>query len=98
MRLLAECGFSDEDSLALLRPLIQNNVAQMLHSGTVDALTGPVERGDTETVQKHLDTLRGGSAEAVYRDLGNVLVDLAKRRHPEWDDTAMRECFHNYGG
>lgn len=98
MRLLAECGFSDEDSLALLRPLIRNNVESMLEKGAVEALTGPVERGDMETVQKHLDALRGGPAESVYRDLGNVLADLAKQKHPEWDDTAMRECFQNYGG
>lgn len=93
MRLLAECGFSDETSLALLRPLVQNNVDSMLEKGTVEALTGPVERGDIETVRKHLDALQGGVAEAIYRDLGNVLVDLAKQKHPEWDDTAMRECF-----
>lgn len=97
MRLLGECGFSDEDSLSLLHPLVENNVAQMLRSGTVDALTGPVERGDIGTVQKHLDALQGGAAESIYRDLGNVLVDLAKQRHPEWDDTAMRECFCSYG-
>lgn len=97
IRLLAECGFSNEDSLVLLRPLIQNNVQTMLEKGAVEALTGPVERGDMETVQKHLDALRGGPAEAVYRDLGNVLADLAKQKHPEWDDTAMRECLHNYG-
>lgn len=98
MRLLAECGFSDEDSLALLRPLIQNNVKSMLEKGAVEALTGPVERGDIETVQKHLDALGGGPAETVYRDLGNVLTNLAKQKHPEWDDRAMRECFQNYGG
>lgn len=97
MRLLAECGFSNEDSLKLLCPLIQNNVKSMLEKGAVEALTGPVERGDIETVRKHLDALRGGSAEAVYRDLGNVLVDLAKQKHLEWDDTAMRECFQSYG-
>ena len=97
MRLLAECGFSNEDSLKLLCPLIQNNVKSMLEKGAVEALTGPVERGDIETVRKHLDALRGGSAEAVYRDLGNVLTDLAKQKHPEWDDTAMRECFQSYG-
>ncbi len=96
VRLLAECGFSDQDSLMLLRPLVRNNVAQMLKAGTVDALTGPVERGDIGTVQKHLDALQGGPAECIYRDLGDVLADLAKRKHPEWDDRAMRECLHSY--
>lgn len=97
MRLLAECGFSGEDSLTLLRPLIQNNVESMLEKGTTEALTGPVERGDIGTVQKHLDVLQGGEAESIYRDLGNVLTELAKQRHPEWDDTVMRKCFCSYG-
>lgn len=61
----------------------------------MDALTGPVERGDLGTVQKHLDVLQGGQAEAVYRELGTVLVDLAKRKHPEWKGQAMRECLNN---
>ena len=95
MRLLEECGFSERDSLSLLRPIVRNNVTAMLEKGPVDALTGPVERGDLGTVQKHLDVLRGGQAEAVYRELGTVLVDLAKRKHPEWKEQAMRECLNN---
>lgn len=94
LALLGECGFSREDSMALFQPLVQNNVAAMLEKGPVEALTGPIERGDTETVQKHLESLSGNDAEAVYRELGNVLVSVAKRKHPEWDDTAMRNCLH----
>ena len=97
MRLLSDCGFSDEDSLALLRPLVQNNVSQMLNVGTVNALTGPVERGDICTVQKHLDVLQGEPAERIYRELGIVLADLAKRKHPGWDDKKMRQCLRDGG-
>ena len=94
LTLLGDCGFSYEDSMALLQPLVQNNVEAMLEKGPADALTGPIERGDTETVQKHLEALSGNSAEAVYRELGQVLVSIAKRKHPEWDDIAMRNCLH----
>lgn len=92
LALLTGCGFSREDSMSLLQPLIQNNVAAMLEKGPVESLTGPIERGDIETVQKHLESLSGSSAEVIYRELGQVLVALAKRKHQEWDDTAMREC------
>lgn len=95
MRLLAECGFSERDSLSVLRPIVQNNVSAMLEKGPVEALTGPVERGDLGTVQRHLHVLQGGTAEAVYRDLGDVLIDLAKRKHPGWDEQAMRDCLRN---
>lgn len=96
LKLFVECGFSYEDSLAMLRPIVQNNVASMLEKGPVEALTGPVERGDVSTVEKHLDVLAGGPAETVYRELGEMLVDIAKRKHPEWDDTAMKNCLRLY--
>lgn len=92
LTLLNDCGFSRENSMSLLQPLVQNNVTAMLEKGPVEALTGPIERGDTETVRKHLESLSGSSAEVIYRELGQVLVDLARRKHPQWDDTAMREC------
>lgn len=92
LALLGDCGFSYEDGRALLQPIVQNNVAAMLEQGTVDALTGPIERGDIGTVQKHLEALAGSRAETVYRELGQVLVDIAGRKHPEWDDAAMRDC------
>lgn len=97
IRLLGECGFSERDSLSVLRPIVRNNVTAMLEKGPVDALTGPVERGDLSTVEKHLDVLQGGAAEAVYRDLGDVLIDLAKQKHPDWDEQAMRACMKKKG-
>lgn len=92
LRLLMECGFSDQDSLSMLRPIIQNNVAVMLEKGPVEALTGPIERGDVSTVEQHLRVLSGGPAENIYRELGKVLVEIAKQKHPTWDDTAMSKC------
>ncbi len=96
LTLFGECGFSYDDSLAMLRPIIQNNVTSMLAKGPVEALTGPIERGDMSTVEKHLDVLAGSSAERVYRVLGDVLADIAKQKHPAWDDTAMRNCLRLY--
>lgn len=92
LKLLEECGFPYQDSLSLLCPIIQNNVAALLDKGPVEALTGPVERGDVATVEKHMDALSGSQAGEVYRELGEVLADIAKRKHPERDDTAMRKC------
>ena len=38
--ILSECGFSEKDSMALLTPLVQGNIASMLEKGCVNALTG----------------------------------------------------------
>ena len=90
---LSECGFSEKDSMALLTPLVQGNIASMLEKGCVNALTGPVERGDAQTVRKHLQALEGSKAGKIYQSLGSTMVELAKRRNPDRDYTPVRTLF-----
>lgn len=91
--ILSECGFSEKDSMALLTPLVQGNIASMLEKGCVNALTGPVERGDAQTVRKHLQALGGSKAGKIYQSLGSTMVELAKRRNPDRDYTPVRTLF-----
>ena len=91
--LLSECGFSEKDSMALLTPLVQGNIASMREKGCVNALTGPVERGDAQTVRKHLQALEGSKAGKIYQSLGSTMVELAKRRNPDRDYTPVRTLF-----
>lgn len=91
--ILSECGFSEKDSMALLTPLVQGNIASMLEKGCVNALTGPVERGDAQTVRKHLQALEGSKAGKIYQSLGSTMVELAKRRNPDRDYTPVRMLF-----
>lgn len=90
LNLLEDCGFSEEDSRFLLAPLIRNNVTAMLDKGAVNALTGPVERGDIDTVKKHLEVLAGTDTETVYRSLGRELVKIAQKKNADRDYTAIR--------
>lgn len=91
--ILSECGFSEKDSMALLTPLVQGNIASMLEKGCVNALTGPVERGDAQTVRKHLQALEGSKAGKIYQSLGSTMVELAKRRNPDRDYTPVWTLF-----
>lgn len=91
--ILSECGFSEKDSMALLTPLVQGNIASMLEKGCVNALTGPVERGDAQTVRKHLQALEGSKAGKIYQSLGSTMVELAKRRNPDRDYTPVQTLF-----
>ena len=43
---LKECGFSDEMAIKALYPLIEFNLKNIKEKGTINSLTGPVERGD----------------------------------------------------
>lgn len=93
IKLLMECGFSPEEGRMLLGPLVAGNAAAMVEKGPCGALTGPVERCDTETVQKHLQALEGNPAEAVYREIGRELVAIAEEKNPQRDYTALKHIF-----
>lgn len=79
MELLADCGFSPEDSGKALAPLIQNNINNILSRGPRESLTGPVERADVKTVEKHLAVLQGNRRK-LYTLLSRELVTLAESR------------------
>lgn len=82
--LLEECGISKEDGKELFQPLVDNNVQQMLWDGTAEALSGPIERGDAGTVQRHLSVL--GEPEAqIYRLLGQKVLAVAEVKNPGRD-------------
>lgn len=95
LQLLNDCGFSEEDGRALLRPLVQVNVDNMLAGGTQEALTGPIERNDVSTVEKHLGQLGSAELDKTYRILGQVLVSIAERKNQDRDYTALRHLLNN---
>jgi predicted short-subunit dehydrogenase-like oxidoreductase (DUF2520 family) len=78
-RLLQRAGFSRTEAEKALVPLVQGVVANIQRQGTVKALTGPVRRGDVETIKRHLAALGNvPQIEAVYRILGQVALEIAK--------------------
>ncbi|MBQ3426472.1 MAG: DUF2520 domain-containing protein [Clostridia bacterium] len=82
---LEKCGFSECEALTALEPLITANINSILKNGVVDALTGPVERCDCGTVQKHLSCFEEGKERELYRAASLKLVDIAKKKHPDAD-------------
>ena len=57
-------------------PLIQDTLTNVEKLGTHKALTGPIARGDVETVRRHLDSLDNGN-DRLYRALGSYTLTLA---------------------
>lgn len=93
-QLLRECGFAPEDALKALSPLIEGNVEHALATGPVQALTGPVERGDVTTLRKHLSVCDSEDDRQLYRLLSRKLLMLAKEKHPGRDYNEL-ETFLN---
>lgn len=88
MDLLGTCGFDREHAHMALRPLMQGNLDAMMEKDTIGALTGPAERGDVRTVDRHLQELSGEDRE-IYRLLTKRIVTIAKVKNPERDYTPL---------
>ena len=61
-----------------LYPLILSTLSNMQHSGVESALTGPVSRGDTTTIEKHLQELANNFPQyaELYRVLGRIALSF----------------------
>jgi len=80
--LLAAAGIPREMCLPALLPLMEGTLSNLKTLGIPRALTGPIARGDTATIDKHLIGMEGLEAETVrlYRELGLKTVQLAVAR------------------
>jgi predicted short-subunit dehydrogenase-like oxidoreductase (DUF2520 family) len=69
---------SDQATRALL-PLIRGTVHNIDTVGLPQCLTGPIARGDTGTIQKHLAALeqRAPAIASAYRELGLQTIPIA---------------------
>lgn len=88
--LLEQCGFSRDEAVNATQNLVLGNVNSVLENGCVNALTGPVERNDLQTVKKHVDSLQGEDRQ-IYILLAKRLVKLAKARNKDRDYGEMSE-------
>jgi predicted short-subunit dehydrogenase-like oxidoreductase (DUF2520 family) len=75
-RLALEAGVSPETASRIYLPLVRGAAAN-LERGPAAALTGPIRRGDTRTIEAHLSALQGDDRE-LYRRLGLEALRLAR--------------------
>ena len=62
-------------------PIIETTLRNIEKKGPLLSLTGPVVRGDAETVASHLEAIKGMEPqESVYRMLSLVALEMAKER------------------
>ena len=78
-RLLRHAGLSDADAWAALRPLVEGTFENLTRHEPREALTGPVMRGDTATIVRHLESLAVDDAK-LYRALGRAALELAQKQ------------------
>lgn len=77
---LKQCGFSEDEALNALSPLMIENVKCIFDKGVKNALTGPVERCDINTIKSHISALEGDEL-AIYKLLSKKLSAVAKEKN-----------------
>ena len=79
-KLLALAGIPETEAFSVLGPLIQGTVANIKRVGPAKALTGPIVRGDTETVRTHVAEILRMAPEllGLYQSLGRHTVGIAE--------------------
>lgn len=77
VRMLGEAGVDPDDGLAALLPLLRGTLDNMEQLGVRSAVTGPIARGDIDTVRLHLARL-SPEDRVLYCGLGLELLRLAR--------------------
>ncbi|MCO1335044.1 DUF2520 domain-containing protein [Microbulbifer sp. OS29] len=77
----AAAGIERDNALRLLTPIVMQTVENNMALGPEKSLTGPIARGDLETVEAQVESLTAVDDQLAvcYRHLGLACVKLARR-------------------
>jgi predicted short-subunit dehydrogenase-like oxidoreductase (DUF2520 family) len=78
-QLYGDIGIPKETAKKAFMPLIRATVENIGKKGTTPSLTGPIARGDADTIRRHLAAMEKTSPWAVslYRELGAYTIKVA---------------------
>ena len=91
---MQECGFDEESALKALAPIMLGNMQHIVENGTVNSLTGPVERADVKTVEKHLNCLNKNQ-QILYCLLSEILISIGEKKNLERDYGKLKDILDN---
>jgi len=86
----AKIGIEKPLAMKVLWPLITDTLSNIESLGTEKALTGPIVRGDIETIEKHLAIMDDQSKE-LYKALGKHALNLTQ--HDEATQLQLSKLF-----
>ncbi|MBT3201582.1 MAG: DUF2520 domain-containing protein [Phycisphaerales bacterium] len=83
MALCDTAGIDRQTAWDALSPLVSATLDNVTKLGPTAALTGPIARGDAETIARHIDALDACDADlqAFYRIAGRLTLQLAMNRN-----------------
>ncbi len=80
LEMLAQCGVTPKQAQRILAPLLESTIRNLAVTDPTRALTGTFARGDLDTVEQHLEALKGDrleDARELYRLLGRRALSLS---------------------
>jgi predicted short-subunit dehydrogenase-like oxidoreductase (DUF2520 family) len=83
-------GADKKEALSAVLPLIRGTLSNIETLGIPDALTGPIMRGDIETIRGHLTAMKKRTPEllGLYKELARYTVSVAQEKGSITMDTA----------
>lgn len=79
IKIAAKADINTKTALKVLLPLSQSTLDNINKKGINKALTGPIARGDIETIKKHQQVLaQHTSLLKLYNSLGNQTISIAE--------------------
>lgn len=78
---LDRIGINREKSFKAMMPLIMGTIKNIEQFGTEKALTGPIARGDAQTVQRHIEEFETKLPDMLefYKHMGMLTLNVAHR-------------------
>lgn len=79
LRCFERAGISRETALKVMDPIVSGTARNVIDTGPVAALTGPIARGELSVVQRQAEALGDwdGDIQRLYAALGRVAVELS---------------------
>lgn len=79
IQLMIASGVPAAKAYTILKPLVQGTLANIEKNGIPRALTGPIARGDAQTVERHIAEIdeKAPTRLALYRLLGRHTIEIA---------------------
>jgi len=90
LRYYQALGADNKEALKAVLPLIKGTLANIESAGIPDALTGPIMRGDVETVRGHIEAMKVSAPELLplYRELARHTALVAQEKNSITPQTA----------
>lgn len=77
VELFKESGFPYSEFPDALIPLMEGTLKNLKENGILASLTGPISRGDVNTIKLHLQNIKDKNLIKVYKSLGRVALEIA---------------------